>query len=37
MELKAYLAHPPILSKPEKEEVLYAYVAVAQHVMSFWS
>ena len=28
-ELKAYLAHPPILSRPEKEEVLYAYVAIA--------
>ena len=28
-EFKAYLAHPPILSKPENEEVLYAYVAVA--------
>ena len=28
-ELKANLAHPPVLSKPEKMEVLYAYVAVA--------
>ena len=28
-ELKAYLAHPPILSRPEEEEVLYAYVAIA--------
>ena len=28
-ELKANLAHPPALSKPEKEEVLYAYVVVA--------
>ena len=33
-ELKAYLANPPILSWPEKEEVLYAYVAVAEHAMS---
>ena len=33
-ELKAYLAHPPILSKLENEEVLYVYVAVAQHAMS---
>ena len=33
-ELKAYLAHPPILSRPEKEEVLYAYVVVARHVVS---
>ena len=29
-----YLAHPPILSRLEKEEVLYAYVAVARHAMS---
>ena len=33
-ELKAFLAHPPILSRPEKEEVLYAYVVVARHVVS---
>jgi len=33
-ELKAYLAHPPILSRPEKEEVLYAYIVVARHAMS---
>ena len=34
VELKAYLAHPPIQSRPEKKEVLYAYVAVAQHAVS---
>ena len=28
-ELKAYLAHPPVLSRPKKEEVLYAYIAIA--------
>ena len=33
-DLKAYLAHPPVLSKLEKEEVLYAYIAVAQHAVS---
>ena len=33
-ELKAYLAHPSVLSRPEKEEVLYAYIAVTQHVVS---
>ena len=33
-ELKAYLAHPLVLSRPEKEEVLYAYIAVTQHVVS---
>ena len=27
-DLKAYLAHPPILSRPKKDEVLYAYIAV---------
>ncbi|XP_075651109.1 uncharacterized protein LOC142621663 [Castanea sativa] len=30
-ELKAYLAHLPILSRLENEEVLYAYVVVSQH------
>ena len=33
-ELKAYLALPLVLSRPEKEEVLYAYVVVARHVVS---
>ena len=32
--MKAYLAHPSVLSRPEKEEVLYAYIAVTQHVVS---
>ena len=32
--MKAYLAHPPVLFRPEKEEVLYAYVAVVQHAVS---
>ncbi|XP_075645832.1 uncharacterized protein LOC142617006 [Castanea sativa] len=30
-DLKQYLAKPPILSRPEKEEVLYAYLAVTDH------
>lgn len=34
MELKAYLAHLLVLSTPEKEEVLYTYVAAAWHVVS---
>ena len=33
-ELKSYLAHPSVLSRPEKKEVLYAYVAVTQHAVS---
>ena len=33
-ELTVYLAHPSVLSRPEKEEVLYAYIAVTQHVVS---
>ena len=33
-DLKAYLAHPPILSRPEKEEILYAYIAVTPHAVS---
>ncbi|XP_075657966.1 uncharacterized protein LOC142627948 [Castanea sativa] len=32
--MKAYLARPPILCRPEEEEVLYAYVAVARHAVS---
>ena len=33
-ELKQYLSHPSILSWPEKEEVLYASIAVTDHVLS---
>ena len=33
-ELKQYLFHPPILSKPKKEEVLYAYITVTCHAVS---
>ena len=33
-QLKEYLARPPIMSRLEKEEVLFAYVAVASHVVS---
>jgi len=31
-DLKQYLSNPPILSKPEKEEVLYAYLVVTDYV-----
>ncbi|XP_075640353.1 uncharacterized protein LOC142612114 [Castanea sativa] len=33
-DLKQYLSRPPILSRPEKEEVLYAYLAVTNHSVS---
>ena len=33
-DLKQYLSSPPILSRPEKEEVLYAYLAVTDYVVS---
>ena len=33
-ELKKYLAHPLVLSRPEKEEVLYAYIVVTNHAVS---
>ena len=33
-QLKEYLARPPIMSYPEKEEVLFAYVVVASHTRS---
>ena len=34
-DLKQYLSNPPILSRPDKEEVLYAYLAVTKHAVSF--
>ena len=33
-QLKEYLSWPPIMSRLEKEEVLFTYVAVASHVVS---
>ena len=33
-QLKEYLSRPPIMSKPEGDEVLFAYIAVASHAVS---
>ena len=33
-ELKLYLSHPPIMSSPVVDEVLFAYLAVALHAIS---
>ena len=33
-ELKRYLSHPPIMSSPVVDEVLFAYIVVALHVIS---
>ena len=33
-DLKQYLSNPPILSRPNKEEVLYAYLVVIDYVVS---
>ena len=33
-QLKDYLSRPPIMSSPEADEVLYAYIAVAPHAVS---
>ena len=33
-QLKEYLSRPPILSNPEVDEVLYAYIAVVPYVVS---
>ena len=33
-ELKQYLSHPPIMSSPVVDEVLFAYLAVALHAIS---
>ena len=34
-QLKEYLSRPPIMSSPEMDEVLFAYLAVASHAVSF--
>ena len=33
-ELKRYLSHPPIMSSPLVDEVLFSYIAVASHAIS---
>ena len=33
-QLKKYLSRPPIMSSPEVDEVLFAYIVVAPHVVS---
>ena len=33
-QLKDYLSHPPIMSSPKADEVLFAYIAVALHAVS---
>ena len=33
-QLKEYLSRPPIMSKLEEDEVLFAYIAIASHVVS---
>ena len=33
-QLKEYFSYPPILSSPEADEVLYAYVVVAPYAVS---
>nr|XP_023880940.1 uncharacterized protein LOC111993324 [Quercus suber] len=33
-KLKEYLSWPPIMSRPEVDEVLFAYIAVASHAVS---
>ena len=33
-QLKEYLSWPPIMSRPEVDEVLFAYIAVVYHAVS---
>ena len=33
-QLKEYLSWPPIMSRPEVDEVLFAYIVVASHAVS---
>ena len=34
-QLKEYLSQPPIMSSPEVDEVLFAYLAITSHAVSF--
>ena len=34
-QLKEYLSRPPIMSNPEVDEVLFAYLAIASYAISF--
>ena len=34
-QLKEYLSRPPIMSSPEVDEVLFAYLAIASYAISF--
>ena len=33
-QLKEYLSHPPIISSPEADEVLFTYIAIVPHAVS---
>ena len=33
-QLKEYLSRPPVMFRPEVDEVLFAYIAVASHTVS---
>ena len=33
-QLKEYLSHPPIMSSPEMNEVLFVYITVAPYAVS---
>ena len=33
-QLKEYLSHPPIMSSPEADEVLFSHIAVVPHAVS---
>jgi len=33
-QLKEYLSHPPIMSRPKVDEVLFAYIVMASHMVS---
>ena len=33
-QLKEYLSRPPIMSRPEMDEVLFAYIAMAPYAVS---
>ena len=34
-QLKDYLSYPPIMSSPDADEVLFAYITVAPHAVSW--
>ena len=33
-QLKEYISHPPVMTRPKEDEILFAYIVVASHAVS---